>query len=84
MGLKHNPRNAYKPSPGADWTLIIHKVKDSHYIEGDSQASILSMARTLLCGYMSENAGSQCVVLVKDGVGAQKPAVREIRLNRVL
>jgi hypothetical protein len=68
-----------------DWTLIdhlmvIHKVKDSDYIEDDPQASIVSMARTLASCYISETA--QCVVLVKDGVGAQKLAVRESRLNR--
>lgn len=76
-----------RPCQRQDWTLIdhlmvIHKVKKSDYIEDDSQASIVSMARTLACGYISENAGSRSVVLVKDGTGAQKPAVREIRLNR--
>lgn len=76
-----------RPCQQQDWTLIdhlmiIYKVKESDYIEGDSQASIVSMARTLASVYISENAGSRCVVLVKDGPGAQKPAVREIRLNR--
>ena len=76
-----------RPWQKQDWTLIdhlmvIHKVKDSDYIEDDPQASIVSMARTLASCYISENAHSRCVVLVMDGVGAQKPAVREIRLNR--
>lgn len=76
-----------RPCLPQDWTLIdhlmvIHKVKESDYIEDDPQGSILSMARTLALCYISENEGSQCVVLVKDGTRAQKPAVRELRLNR--
>lgn len=69
-----------------DWTLIdhlmvIHKVKTSDHVEGDSWASIVNMAKTLACGYISEHTGSRCVVLVKDGTGAHKPAVREMRVN---
>ncbi|KAF1394416.1 hypothetical protein PFLUV_G00000050 [Perca fluviatilis] len=68
-----------RPCLPQDWTLIdhlmvIHKVKESDYIEDDPQGSILSMARTLALCYVSENEGSQCVVLVKDGTRAQKPA----------
>ena len=76
-----------RPCQRQDWTLldhlmVIHKVKESDYIEGDSHGSILNMARTLACCYVTENAGSRCVVLVKDGAGAPKPAVRETRSKR--
>ena len=76
------------PCQRQDWILIdhlitIHKVKKSDYIEDDPQASIVNIARTLANVYISENAGGHCVVLVKDGTQAQKPAVRERRLNRV-
>lgn len=77
-----------RPCEQQDWTLIdhlitIHKVKKSDYIEDDPRASIENIARTLAHGYILENAGSRCVVLVKDGAQAQKPAVREMRLNRI-
>lgn len=76
-----------RPCQQQDWTLIdhlmvIHKVKASDYFEDDPQASIVSMAKALASCYISENTHSRCVVLVKDGVGAQKPAVRETRLAR--
>lgn len=78
-----------RPCQLQDWTLIdhlivIHRIKESDYIEDDSQASIVNMARTLARCYIEESGGSRCVVLVKDGTGAQKPAVREIRLSRTL
>lgn len=76
-----------RPWQKQDWTLIdhlmvIHKVKDTDYIWDDPQTSIVSMARTLASYYIWERTGSQCVVLVKDGAKAPKPAVREMRLNR--
>lgn len=69
-----------------DWTLIdhlmvIHKVKEIDYFEGDSHKSISSMARRLALDYALETQGSRYVVLVKDGARAHKPAVREMRLN---
>ncbi|KAI4792889.1 hypothetical protein KUCAC02_033084 [Chaenocephalus aceratus] len=70
-----------------DWTLIdhlmiVHKVWESDYIEGDPLASIASMARTLASGYLWETARSRIVVLVKDGERAPKPAMRDIRDKR--
>ncbi|KAJ7984074.1 hypothetical protein DPEC_G00366150 [Dallia pectoralis] len=77
----------YGPRQRQDWTLIdhlmvIHKVKANDYVEGNSQASIVNMARTLARAYIAEDLGTRCVVLVKDGARAQKPAVWEIRLKR--
>ena len=76
-----------KPCEQQTWTLIdhlmvIHKVKADDYIEDDPQASILNMARRLASHYRWEDSGSRCVVLVKDGAAAPKPAVTEIRENQ--
>lgn len=74
-----------RPCHQQDWTLIdhlmvIHRITERDYVQGDPHSSITKMARTLVLNYISEIKGSRCVVLVKDGSGAQKPAVREMRL----
>ncbi|KAE8287281.1 hypothetical protein D5F01_LYC13319 [Larimichthys crocea] len=70
-----------------DWTLIdhlmvIHRVRESDYVQDDPLVSIRNMARTLAHSYASEDSTSRFVVLVKDGGKSPKPAVRESRLNR--
>ncbi|KAK2847549.1 hypothetical protein Q5P01_010548 [Channa striata] len=77
-----------KPLEHKDWILIdhlmvIHKVKESDYVESEPATSVLNMARTLACNYMPEGPHARSVVLVKDGPGTQKPSVREIRTARV-
>ncbi|KAK2847547.1 hypothetical protein Q5P01_010546 [Channa striata] len=77
-----------KPLEHKDWILIdhlmvIHKVKESDYVESEPATSVLNMARTLACSYMPEGPHARSVVLVKDGPGTQKPSVREIRTARV-
>ncbi|KAK7915589.1 hypothetical protein WMY93_011350 [Mugilogobius chulae] len=78
-----------RPSGYSDWTLIDHlielyKIKESDYIPSDLQASIDNMARTLANKYLRELEKTQCLVLVKDGTRAHKPAVREKRLSQPL
>ena len=78
-----------KPCEEQTWTLIdhlmvIHKVKADDYIEDDPQASIVNMARRLASHYKWEDSGSRCVVLVKDGAAAPKPAVKVIREKQQL
>ena len=73
-----------KPCGQQTWTLIdhlmvIHKVTADDYIEGDSQMSILNMARRLASHYKLEYLDGRCVVLVKDGAAAPKPAVEGAR-----
>lgn len=73
-----------RPTERYDWMLIDHlimrfKVKASDYVEGDRLASIENMARTLAEHYNRDRWTSECLILVKDGRGAQKPAVRETR-----
>lgn len=70
-----------------DWTLIdhlmvIHRVRESDYVQDDPRVSIRNMARTLAHSYVWEDSTSRFVVLVKDGATSPKPAVRESRLNR--
>ena len=77
-----------KPCEQQTWTLIdhlmvIHKVKAVDYIKDDSEASIVNMARRLACHYKWEDSDSRCVVLVKDGAAAPKPAVIELRQKQV-
>ncbi|KAK7878271.1 hypothetical protein WMY93_031090 [Mugilogobius chulae] len=72
-----------------DWILIDHmimvyRVKESDYINGDTGASVVNMARTMATFYIQEFPRSGFVVLVKDGCSAPKPAVRESRTTRVL
>lgn len=76
-----------KPCEKQDWILMdhlmfIHKVKESDLTQDDPHASIVNMAKTLARVYLSEYDGERCIVLVKDGEGAQKPAVREQRASR--
>ncbi|KAK2832695.1 hypothetical protein Q5P01_016584 [Channa striata] len=59
--------------------MVIHKVKESDYVESEPATSVLNMARTLVLNYMPEGPRARSVVLVKDGPGAQKPSVRGIR-----
>lgn len=74
------------PEHKQDWILIDHlmvifKVKPSDYIEDEPKVSIVNMARTLASHYSAENTEAERVVLVKDGQGAQKPAVRDERVR---
>ncbi|KAK2813567.1 hypothetical protein Q5P01_000724 [Channa striata] len=76
-----------EPLERQDWILIdhlmvIHKVKESDYVESEPATSVLNMARTLARNYMPEGPRARSVVLVKDGPGAQKPSVRGIRSAR--
>lgn len=52
--------------------MMIFKVKPSDYVEDEPQLSKVNMARTLASRYISESSKARCVVLVKDGPGAQK------------
>lgn len=72
------------PEHKQDWILIDHlmtifKVKPDDYVAAEPALSIVNMARTLASRYMSETKKAKHVVLVKDGHGAQKPAVRDVR-----
>lgn len=73
-----------RPTLRHDWMLVDHlimrfKVKASDYVERDPRASVLNMARTLAEHYNQERCAAECLILVKDGSGAQKPAVRDNR-----
>lgn len=73
-----------RPTERYDWMLVDHlimrfKVKASDYVEADRLASIENMARTLAEHYNRDRWTSECLILVKDGRGAQKPSVRETR-----
>ncbi|KAK2813528.1 hypothetical protein Q5P01_000770 [Channa striata] len=66
-----------------DHLMVIHKVKESDYVESEPATSVLNMARTLARNYMPEGPrASLRGALVKDGPGAQKPSVRGIRSAR--
>lgn len=72
------------PERRQDWVLIDHlmtifKVKPDDYVEAEHKLSIVNMARTLASRYMPDIRKAKHVVLVKDGHGAQKPAVRDAR-----
>lgn len=73
-----------RPESKCDWMLVDHlitrfRVKETDYVEGDRVRSIWNMARTLADLYIRESWTAECLVLVRDGHGAQKPAVRPIR-----
>lgn len=72
-----------RPGVRHDWMLIDHlitrfRVSPEDYVEDDI-ASIRNMARRLACLYAQEMGAAECLVLVRDGRGAQKPAVRSHR-----
>lgn len=55
------------------------KVSVSDYVEDDRLVSIENMARTLIEHYNRDRWMAECLILVKDGLREQKPAVRETR-----
>nr|BBA49167.1 hypothetical protein ORF54-like [Oryzias latipes] len=78
-----------KPSEQQDWILIdhlivTHTVRESDYRESEPEMSVARMASYFASWYVRERAHGRCVVLVKDGPGAQKPSVREERANRTV
>lgn len=73
-----------RPEFKHDWVLVDHlimrfRVSANDYVETDRVGSIWNMARTLAKHYIQERWTAECLVLVRDGHGAQKPAVRHIR-----
>lgn len=74
---------------GHDWALVdhlmmIHKLGQNLYVPDNEELSLRRMACRLAGLYINENIRAKCVVLVKDGCRASKPAVREMRNNRIL
>lgn len=73
-----------RPKVRHDWMLVDHlitrfRVSVNDYVEDDRVGSIWNMAKTLAGLYIQERGTAECLVLVRDGRGAQKPAVRNVR-----
>lgn len=73
-----------RPASRHDWMLVDHlitrfRVNANDYVEHDRVGSIWNMARTLAEHYSQEKWTTECLIMVRDGPGAQKPAVRHIR-----
>lgn len=73
-----------RPEFKHDWVLVDHlimrfRVSANDYVENDRATSIWNMARTLAEHYSQERWTGECLIMVRDGHGAQKPAVRHIR-----